>query len=82
MKNIITIWFDAWRYENEEFSGLVPLVRTIILHLEGYIKKLEFEKNPKVIIKNLVDKFKKVGESIIMNSKTNLGSSIWSKGIS
>ena len=29
--DIKTIWFDAWRYENEEFSALVPLVRTIIL---------------------------------------------------
>jgi hypothetical protein len=72
--NIITIWFDAWRYENEEFSALVPLVRTIILHLEEYVQKLEFEKNPKAaVIKKLVNKFKKVGESIIMNSKTNVG---------
>jgi predicted KAP-like P-loop ATPase len=72
--DIITIWFDSWRYEYEEFSALVPLVRTIILHLEEYVLKLEFEKNPKtVVIKNLVNKFKKVGESIIINSKANLG---------
>ena len=38
--DIITIWFDAWRYEYEEFSALVPLVRTIILHLEEYVQKL------------------------------------------
>lgn len=44
--DIITIWFDGWRYEYEEFSALVPLVRTIILHLEDYVEKLEFEKNP------------------------------------
>jgi predicted KAP-like P-loop ATPase len=69
--DIITIWFDAWRYENEEFSALVPLVRTIILRLEEYVQNLESEKNP--AIKNLATKFKKVGESIIMNSKTNLG---------
>jgi hypothetical protein len=38
----------------EEFSALVPLVRTIILHLEEYVQKLEFEKNPKAaVIKNL-----------------------------
>lgn len=72
--NIIAIWFDAWRYENEEFSALVPLVRTIILHLEEYVEKLEFEKNPKAArIRNLIDKFKKVGESIIIGSKTNIG---------
>ncbi len=72
--DIITIWFDAWRYENEEFSALVPLVRTIILRLEEYVQKLESEKNPNtVVIENLVNKFKKMGESIIMNSKANIG---------
>ena len=73
--NILLVWFDAWRYqENEEFSALVPLVRTIILHLEEYVLKLEIEKNPKtVVIKNLANKFKKLGESIINNSKTSLG---------
>ena len=71
---IITIWFDAWRYENEEFSALVPLVRTIILRLEEKVQKLEFEKNPrKTAIKNLATKFKKVGEEIMLNSKANIG---------
>jgi predicted KAP-like P-loop ATPase len=70
--DIITIWFDAWRYENEEFSALVPLVRTIILHLEDYVEKLEIEKSPnKAAIKNLADKFKKVGLVILQNSKVN-----------
>ncbi|MGC1929791.1 MAG: P-loop NTPase fold protein [Candidatus Nitrosopolaris sp.] len=72
-KDIITIWFDARRYENEEFSALVPLVRTIILHLENYllIEKLEIEKSPKkVAIKNLANKFKKVVEAILQSSTT------------
>ena len=47
--DIKTIWFDAWRYENEEFSALVPLVRTIILHLENYVQKIEDEKNRKKV---------------------------------
>jgi predicted KAP-like P-loop ATPase len=72
-KNIVTIWFDAWRYENEELSALVPLVRTIILHLEDYVKKMEVEKNPKKgAIKNLANKFKKVGDAILENSKANV----------
>ena len=73
--NILLVWFDALAIqENEEFSALVPLVRTIILHLEEYVLKLEIEKNPKtVVIKNLANKFKKLGESIINNSKTSLG---------
>ncbi|MGC1928857.1 MAG: P-loop NTPase fold protein [Candidatus Nitrosopolaris sp.] len=70
--DILTIWFDAWRYENEEFSALVPLVRTIILHLEDYVKKLEIENSPKkAVIKNLADKFKKVGQAILQNSKVS-----------
>ena len=42
-----TIWFDSWRYENEEFSALIPLVRTIILNLEKYVQELEIEKGPR-----------------------------------
>jgi uncharacterized protein YjbI with pentapeptide repeats/energy-coupling factor transporter ATP-binding protein EcfA2 len=70
----ITVWFDAWRYENEEFSALVPLVRTLILHLEKYIHELEVEKNPKkAAMKNLTSKFKKMGEEIMLNSKAIVG---------
>ena len=70
----MTIWFDAWRYENEEFSALVPLVRTIILSLEKYVQDLDFKESPrKTAIKNLANKFKKVGESIMLNSKANIG---------
>jgi predicted KAP-like P-loop ATPase len=45
--DIKTIWFYAWRYENEEFSALVLFVRTIILHLEEYVQKLGSEGNQK-----------------------------------
>jgi uncharacterized protein YjbI with pentapeptide repeats len=71
-KKILTVWFDAWRYENEEFSALVPLVRTIILHLEEHVTK--FDQNiQKMAIKNLIKNFKKMGTSLIRNSKTNIG---------
>lgn len=33
-KFAITIWFDSWRYEREEYSLMIPLLRTIILTLE------------------------------------------------
>jgi predicted KAP-like P-loop ATPase len=70
--DIVTIWFDAWRYENEEFSALVPLVRTIILSLEKYVQKLESKQYPrKAAIKKLVKKFKKVGKAILDNSKVS-----------
>ena len=54
-QRILTIWFDAWKYENEEFSALVPLVRTIILHLEEYVTK--FDQNvQRIAITNLLKK--------------------------
>ena len=71
-QQILTIWFDAWKYENEEFSALVPLVRTIILHLEEYVTK--FDQNvQKIAINNLLKNFKKMGASIIRNSKPTIG---------
>ena len=71
-QQILTIWFDAWKYENEEFSALVPFVRTIILHLEEYVTK--FDQNvQKIAITNLIKNFKKMGASIIRNSKPTIG---------
>ena len=71
-QQILTIWFDTWKYENEEFSALVPLVRTIILHLEEYVTK--FDQNmQKIAINNLLKNFKKMGASIIRNSKPTVG---------
>lgn len=28
-RNIITVWFDAWKYENEKEFALIPLIKTI-----------------------------------------------------
>ena len=32
--NVEVVWFDAWRYEKEEHSAMLPLLRTIILSLK------------------------------------------------
>ena len=32
-----TIWFDSWRYEKEEYSAMIPLLRTIIITLHDVI---------------------------------------------
>ena len=34
---VTTIWFDSWRYEREEYSLMIPLLRTIILSLHEVI---------------------------------------------
>ena len=47
-------------------------MRTIVLHLEDHVEKLEIEKSPKkAAVKKLVDKFKKVGLAILQNSTVN-----------
>ena len=28
-ENIISVWFDAWKYENEKEFALIPLLKTI-----------------------------------------------------
>jgi predicted KAP-like P-loop ATPase len=30
-KSIIPVWFNAWRYEGEEYFALIPLMKTIAL---------------------------------------------------
>jgi KAP-like P-loop domain-containing protein len=32
---IITVWFNAWKYEREEYLAVVPLLRTISLAIES-----------------------------------------------
>ena len=34
-EKILTIWFDAWRYENEKHLAVIPFLRTIRLTLEA-----------------------------------------------
>ena len=39
-----TIWFDSWRYEKEEYSLMIPLLRTIILTLHNVINQINDDK--------------------------------------
>ena len=55
--NATTIWFDSWRYEREEYSLMIPLLRTIILTLHKVIiltmmKKRMLNKSAKGFRKN------------------------------
>jgi predicted KAP-like P-loop ATPase len=38
-KKILTVWFDAWRYEKEQHLAVIPLLRTVELALEDHIKR-------------------------------------------
>jgi len=32
---VLVVWFDAWKYENEEYLAVVPLLRTFKVALEN-----------------------------------------------
>lgn len=34
-EDILTVWFNAWRYEREQYLATIPLLRTIRLRIEG-----------------------------------------------
>jgi KAP family P-loop domain/Pentapeptide repeats (8 copies) len=40
-KKVITVWFDAWRYEREENLAVIPFLRTIKLTLDASDKSRE-----------------------------------------
>ena len=46
-----TIWFDSWRYERQEYSLMIPLLRTIILTLHNIIIQPTDDKKKKILKK-------------------------------
>jgi len=40
-KKIVTVWFDAWRYEREENLAVIPFLRTVKLTLDASEKSKE-----------------------------------------
>ena len=58
-----TIWFDSWRYEREEYSLMIPLLRTIIVTLHNVIIKLTDDKK-KQILRNLQTGFIKTIKAV------------------
>jgi uncharacterized protein YjbI with pentapeptide repeats len=44
--DILTIWFDAWRYEYEKYLAIIPLVRTIKVRIDNKIFHDLQEKKP------------------------------------
>ena len=35
--DILVVWFDAWRYENEKYLTIIPLIRTIKIAIDNKI---------------------------------------------
>jgi hypothetical protein len=65
---IVTVWFDAWRYEREEYLAVIPFLRTVELRLDEIIRR---DKTGKwQIVKNGT---KKTIDAFIQSTKLSLG---------
>lgn len=73
--DLVTIWFDAWRYENEEYSALVPLVRTLIIGIQNAIIA-NITNDKRKILKRIQKHFYKIGDVILRNIEPTIGGSI------
>lgn len=73
-KNVETIWFDSWRYEREEYSAMLPLLRSIILGLDNAIKivKNTNYNKKKEVLEKVKKSFVKVLSAVVRNTKLNL----------
>jgi KAP family P-loop domain len=38
--NILTVWFDAWKYEREKYLAIIPFIRTIEIEIEKKLIEL------------------------------------------
>ncbi|HKG87623.1 MAG TPA: P-loop NTPase fold protein [Nitrososphaeraceae archaeon] len=78
-KKILTIWFDAWRYERDEQFALVPLMKTIAYKMDEQPK---YEKAKEVLLKSIITALKGFASKYIVSEKyaeefyTNLTSNI------
>jgi hypothetical protein len=69
--NVQTVWFDAWRYEKEEYSAMIPLLRTIILSLNNAIENSDYSEK-KNILDGIEKQFRKIGGGIVRNTSPNV----------
>ncbi len=59
-----TIWFDSWRYERDEYSLMIPLIRSIILKIEDTLKNDNENSKKNNALKNVKEGFYKLYKMI------------------
>ena len=52
LEKIHTVWFDAWRYENEEKHAVIPLMKKIAYSIDENNKEFETERARKPSLSN------------------------------
>jgi KAP family P-loop domain len=70
--NVETVWFDAWRYEKEQYSAMVPLLRTINLSLKNAIGNSKDIKKKKILTR-IEGHVSKLGGHTTVNVAANVG---------
>jgi hypothetical protein len=45
--DILIVWFDPWKYENEKYLAAIPFIRTIQIEVENKLIELLKEKRPR-----------------------------------
>jgi predicted KAP-like P-loop ATPase len=72
-RKVLTVWFDPWRYENEEYLAVIPLLRTIRLSLQQFTdeNQIDVEKS----------RWKKLKESLEFSMEAFLNSMTLKVGI-
>ena len=73
--NVETVWFDAWRYEKEQYSAMVPLLRTISLSLRNTIENSEDSKKKNILTK-LEGHVSKLGGAILRHTNVNIAANV------
>ena len=76
-----TIWFDSWRYEREEYSLMIPLLRTIILTIENTLKNINGNSEKIKALKNVKKAFSKMMTAIARNLNLNLDFKVHGVGV-
>jgi hypothetical protein len=66
-KNILTIWFNAWRYEREEQFALVSLMKTIAYKMDEQPK---YKNAKEVFYKSIVTAVKGLASKYVLSEKT------------
>jgi uncharacterized protein YjbI with pentapeptide repeats len=79
--DILTIWFDAWRYEYEKYLAIIPLVRTIKVRIDNKIfHDLQDKKPISAGLKKLKEGFTKTLDGL--SKSVNLNASLSGVGAS
>ena len=69
-KNILTVWFDAWRFEREENIAVVPFLRTVAIELERNQQRLANKNKTWIRVKNA---FRSAFVTFLKSSKFSIG---------